>query len=127
MHDLCGNYILSLNKPGTASYGLSSLFSYVSAKLQNALPDFIRTYEFTGFKRESVTRRSFPVSSQSECAYYCSHLVKRCQIVFKIFSVRNERCSGLVVRCLVNNQHFKVRVLCLYTWILVLTIYDYFP
>ena len=28
-------------------------FSYVSAKLQNALPDFIRTYEFTGFKRES--------------------------------------------------------------------------
>ena len=29
------------------------LFSYVSAKLQNALPDFIRTTEFTGFKRES--------------------------------------------------------------------------
>ena len=52
MHDLCGNYILFLNKPGTTSYGLSSLFSYVSAKLQNALPDFIRTYEFTGFKRE---------------------------------------------------------------------------
>ena len=52
MHDVRGNYILSLNKPGTASYGLSSLFSYVSAKLQNALPDFIRTYEFTGFKRE---------------------------------------------------------------------------
>ena len=24
------------------------LFSYVSAKLRNALPDFIRTYEFTG-------------------------------------------------------------------------------
>ena len=33
--------------------GLSSLFSYVSAKLRNALPDFIRTYEFTGFRRES--------------------------------------------------------------------------
>ena len=31
------------------------LFSYVSAKLRNALPDFIRTYEFTGFKRESRT------------------------------------------------------------------------
>ena len=46
-------YILSLNKPGTTSYGLSSLFSYVSAKLQNALPDFIRTYAFTGLKRES--------------------------------------------------------------------------
>ena len=28
-------------------------FSYVSAKLRNAPPDFIRTYEFTGFKRES--------------------------------------------------------------------------
>ena len=53
MHDLRGNYILSLKKPGTARYGLSSLFSYVSAKLQNALPDFIRTDEFTGFKRES--------------------------------------------------------------------------
>ena len=53
MHDLRGNYILFLNKPGTISYGLSSLFYYVSAKLRNALPDFIRTYEFTGFKRES--------------------------------------------------------------------------
>ena len=53
MHDLHGNYILSLNKPGTTSYGLSSLFSYVSAKLRNALPDFIRTYELTSFKRES--------------------------------------------------------------------------
>ena len=31
MHDLRGNYILFLNKPGTISYGLSSLFfSYVS-------------------------------------------------------------------------------------------------
>ena len=29
------------------------LFSYVSAKLRNALPDFIRTYEFIGLKRES--------------------------------------------------------------------------
>ena len=53
MHDLCGNYILSLNKPASTSYGLSSFFSYVSAKLRNALPDFIRTYEFTGLKRES--------------------------------------------------------------------------
>ena len=53
MHDLRGNYILFLNKPGTSSYGLSSLFSYVSAKLRKALPDFIRTHEFTGFKRES--------------------------------------------------------------------------
>ena len=53
MHGLRGNYILFLNKPGTTSYGLSSLFSYLSAKLWNALPDFIRIYEFTGFKRES--------------------------------------------------------------------------
>ena len=55
MHDLRGNYILFLHKPGTTSYGLSSRFSYVyvSAKLRNALTDFIRTYEFTGFKRES--------------------------------------------------------------------------
>ena len=35
------------------SYGLSSLFSCVSANLRNALPGFIRTFEFTGFKRES--------------------------------------------------------------------------
>ena len=53
MRDLRGNYILFLNKPGTTSYGLSSLSSYVSSKLRNALPDFIRTYEFAGFKRES--------------------------------------------------------------------------
>ena len=50
MHDLRGNYILFLNKPGITTYGLNSLFSYVSAKLRNALPDFIRTYEFTGFR-----------------------------------------------------------------------------
>ena len=35
----------------TTSYGLSS-FSYVSAKLRNALTNFIRTTEFIGFKRE---------------------------------------------------------------------------
>ena len=52
MHDLRGNYVLSLKKPKTTSYGLSS-FSNVSAKLRNALPDFTRTTEFTGFERES--------------------------------------------------------------------------
>ena len=53
MHDLRGNYILSLNKSKTTSYGLTS-FSYVSAKLRNApVPDFIRrNTEFIGFKRE---------------------------------------------------------------------------
>ena len=52
MHDFGGNYILFLNKPRTTSHGFSS-FSYVSAKLGNALSDFIRTTEFTSFKRES--------------------------------------------------------------------------
>ena len=51
-HNLRGNHILSLNKPRTTSYGLSS-FSYLSATLWNALPEFIRTIEFTGLKRES--------------------------------------------------------------------------
>ena len=56
MHNLRGKYILSLNKPRTTSYGLSS-FSYVSAKLRNApVPDFIRTTEFTSFKRENTGR-----------------------------------------------------------------------
>ena len=40
-------------KPRTTSYVVLVLFSYVSAKLRNALPEFIRTYEFTRFKRES--------------------------------------------------------------------------
>ena len=50
MHDFRGNYILSLNKPGKPIHGLSS-FSYLSAKLRNALSDFIRTTEFTGLKK----------------------------------------------------------------------------
>ena len=53
MHDLRGNYILFFSKPGTTSYGLSSPFTYVPTKLRNVLPDFICTYELTGFKRES--------------------------------------------------------------------------
>ena len=57
MHDLRENNILFLNKPGTTSYGLSSLFSYLSAKLQNALPDFIRTYEFTVFFKKRIQGR----------------------------------------------------------------------
>ena len=63
MHDLGGNYILFLSKPGTTSYGLSSLFSYVSAKLRNALPEFIRTYELLVLKENPgphfVLRLSF--------------------------------------------------------------------
>ena len=38
-YDLCGNYILSLSKPKTTTYGLNS-FSYFSVKQWNALPDF---------------------------------------------------------------------------------------
>ena len=41
-YDLRGNYILSLSKPKTTTYGLNS-FSYFSAKQWNALPDFFRT------------------------------------------------------------------------------------
>ena len=49
-YDLRGNNILSLCKPRTTSFGLSS-FSYFSAKKWNALPDCIRTSDFTEFKR----------------------------------------------------------------------------
>ena len=49
-YDLRGNNILSLCKPRTTSFGLSS-FSYFSAKQWNALPDCIRTSDFTEFKR----------------------------------------------------------------------------
>ena len=41
-YDLRGNYILSLSKPKTTTYGLNS-FSYFSAKQWTALPDFFRT------------------------------------------------------------------------------------
>ena len=48
-YDLCGNYILSLSKPKTTTYGLNS-FSYFSVKQWNALPDFFRTSFFADFK-----------------------------------------------------------------------------
>ena len=51
-NDLRGNYILSLSKPKTTSYGHNS-FSYFSAKQWNALPDYIQTSDFTEFKRYS--------------------------------------------------------------------------
>ena len=43
------NYILSLSKPKTTTYGLNA-FSYFSAKQWNALPDFFRTSFFADFK-----------------------------------------------------------------------------
>ena len=48
-YDLRGNYILSLSKPKTTTYGFNS-FSYFSAKQWNALPDFFRTSFFADFK-----------------------------------------------------------------------------
>ena len=53
MNDLGKYYILSFIKLRATSYGISS-FSHLSAKLKNALPDFIRTTEFSGFKRDSM-------------------------------------------------------------------------
>ena len=53
MHDLRGiTFCPSINLEQPVMV-LVLFFSYVSAKLRNALADFIRTYEFTGFKRES--------------------------------------------------------------------------
>ena len=48
-YDLRGNYILSLGKPKTTTYGLKSL-SYFSAKQWNALPESFRTSVFADFK-----------------------------------------------------------------------------
>ena len=49
VYDLRGNYILSLSKPKTTTYGLNS-FSYFSAKQWNAMSDFFRTSFFADFK-----------------------------------------------------------------------------
>ena len=48
-NDLRGDYILSLSKPETTTYGLNS-FSYLSAKQWDALADFFRTSFFADFK-----------------------------------------------------------------------------
>ena len=54
-YDFLRNYTPSLKKKKTKK-SIDSLnsFSYLSAKLWNALPKFIRTTEFTGFKGESI-------------------------------------------------------------------------
>lgn len=49
-YNLRGNYILSLRKPRTTSYGLNS-FLYFSAKLWNTLPDYIRMSAFKDFTK----------------------------------------------------------------------------
>ena len=50
-YNLRGNYILSLPKPKTTTYGLHS-FSYLAASLWNSLPDTLRTANFLDFRRE---------------------------------------------------------------------------
>ena len=50
-YDHLGNYILSLGKPKTTTYGLNS-FSYFSAKQWNARPDSFRNSFFADFKTE---------------------------------------------------------------------------
>ena len=60
MHDLRGNYILSLTEPRTTSHGLSS-FPYLSAKFRNALPDFITAFLFNKYISKHCVFRYVPV------------------------------------------------------------------
>ena len=93
MRDLRGHYILSLNKPKKISYGLSS-FSYVSVKLQNALPDFVRTTDFTGFKLENARphferRLFFLINISLNIMYLVMYLYMLCILVVNVISRRH--------------------------------------
>ena len=92
MHDLRGSYILLLNKPGTTNYDLSSLFSNVSAKFRNALPDFIRTYEFTDFKRDSRAAFGTAAFLFNECIFkyyvFSRYLYMLCSLAVTVMSRR---------------------------------------
>ena len=58
-YNLRGNYILSLPKPKTTTYGLHS-FSYLSAKMWNSLSDDLRTCDqFYEFKRKIISLAKF--------------------------------------------------------------------
>ena len=60
-YNLRGNYILSLPKPRTTTYGLNS-FRYHSAKLWNALTEALRTCkDFDEFKRNVETFINFNI------------------------------------------------------------------
>ena len=96
MHDLRENHILFLNKPGTTSYGLSSLFSYVSAKCRNALPYFIRTYEFTGFKRESM-------------AAFCTAAFLFNQYIFKYYVFSRYLCMLCILDVISSCSYSEIR------------------
>ena len=91
MNDLRGNYILSLNKPRTTSRGLCS-FSYVSAKLWNAPPDFIRTTEFIGFKESRgphfLQRLFFLLNISLNFVYLVMYLYMLCILVINVMSQR---------------------------------------
>ena len=85
MRDLRRNNILSLNKPKTTCYGLSS-FSYVPAKLRNKLPDFIRTTEITGFKPDNprlhlVQRLFFLINISLNIMYLVMYLYMLCIVM----------------------------------------------
>ena len=69
MRDLRGNYGLRY-------------FSYVSAKLRNALPDFTRVTEFTGFKPHFVQRLFFltNLSLFSYVSVYAMHFSCKCNV-----------------------------------------------
>ena len=93
MHDLRGiKFCPSINLEQPVMV-LVLFFSYVSAKLRDALPDFIRTYEFTtGFKRES--RNAFCTAAflfnECICKYYVfsSYLYMLCILAVDLMSRR---------------------------------------
>ena len=112
MRHLRGNYILSLNKPKTTSYGLSSFF-YVSAKMRNALPDFIRTTEFTGFKVENlrthfVQRLFFFNNISLKIIYLVMYLYMICILVVNVMSRRHWLCSYSEIRDKTKFMHVSM-------------------
>ena len=60
-YDLRGNYILSLSKPKTTTYG-RNFFSYFSAKQWNAPPDFFRTSQFFCRLNSDLTQLNHPTA-----------------------------------------------------------------
>ena len=67
--------------------------SYVSAKLRNPLPDFIRTYEFTDLKRESRAAFCTAAFLFNECIFkdsvFSMYLYKLCTLAANVMSPRH--------------------------------------
>ena len=84
-----------------------SLFSYVSAKLRNALADFIPTYEFTGFKRESK-------------AAFCTAALLFNKYIFKYYVFMSGFMKSVLKTAgTKNSRHVfrkSVRYIYIYTW-----------